>query len=1156
MRREGTPILDPRDAGRVLAELLARRPGYLPGWLPASGQGGWGLLQILARYAEVIIDRLNQAPDKNKLAFLDMLGISLIPAQPARAPVVFEPLPNAGNGRIPAGTRLGAEVPGRSEPLTFETEDGIAMAAARLVEVKTLWPAQDQYADHTLDNAGGRGFELFANRKPVPHELYLAHDTLFAFAGQATVEIEIDLSTTGNTPLEIAWEYWNGETWRPFKPFDSIDESAGRDGTVGLTRSGVVTLHADCGAAKKTKVHGTEAYWVRGRLDQALPPDATRVLPEIDRLRLRSSVERPVIWDITQRETHGDPSIRGVVFNEDGTGLADLSLTISPPHAELSIDSEGRYLFEDVDAGVAYYVLAIQGAGLPLTYLEVPPPVSALQVDFELMSAKRPDIAFADGLKLDVSKSFFPLGQRPQAGSTFYFSIEDVFAKPSALLTIHFNAGLARDSRDGEDSLAGSEPELVWEYWNGKRWASLAIETNPYATTAVVRFTDTGQITLRVPLDMQPTAVNGEERRWMRARLSSGQYGYQSTIKFGTNTFTLVDIVPPVISDIRLGYSYHSPWEPPEHCLTNSDFNFEVHSRDVRWPGNFFAPFRPVSDNTPALYLGFDQPLPNDLVSLYIDVAETETTPPSLLWESWNGSGWQELRPADETADLSRPGMVSFIAPDVTVRPKATVRQAGAKEIVAASALEAAVFIAGQQLTIKKGEDAEFCTVERVVEDTILLQAPLEKTYQGGTVQLAALPRFGVPCDWIRARLKFDGAPCVNGVNGLHVNAAWARQVQTLNDQVLGSGNGQPKETFFFTQIPVLPGERIEVRELHGARAHVELPVLREALLQRGMNDDDVRAVTDPRSGRVREVWVRWEERDHLNFSGPEDRHYVIERARGRLIFGDGVNGRVPPPGANNILARRYQAGGGIDGNVAAGAITQLFSSAPMVQAVSNPRAADGGADGENLDEVYRRGPQTLRHRRRALSVQDYEALACEASPGVAVARALPATAPNGRPAPGWVTVIIVPQSHESEPQPSLELRDAVHAHLLARAPATLAPERLAVIGPTYLPIGVSAAVVPYVLGESGAVEEAVRAALARFLHPLTGGPEGRGWAFGRAVYLSDIAALLEASVGVDHVEDLNLLLNGTPRGEWVAVPPDRIVVAGTLRVEMKAPGT
>ena len=1164
MKHEATPVLDRRDAAGVLTELLARRPAYLPEWLPMPGQGGWALLHILARYAEVIVDRLNQAPDKNMLAFLDMLGISLIPAHPARAPVVFEPLPNAGNGRIPAGTRLGAQVTGRPEPLMFETEGAIAMAAARLVEVKTLWPARDEYADHTLDFAGGRPFELFKGRKPVPHEIYLAHDTLFAFAGRATVEIELELATTGSEPLEIAWEYWNGETWRPFKAFDASDEDASCDGTMALTRSGVITLRAECGAAKKTKVHGIEAYWVRGRLDQALPPDAARVLPEIDRVHLRSSVERPGTWMVfTSDEVADDEkALEVAVRYENGAPVQDLRLDIlqeaAPDPNPLITSADGTCGLTSEALRTGTHNISISHERVPNMSFDVQFQGVPIHIEFVLTPGIQPEFAFANGMKLDVSKSFYPLGQSPQPGSTFYFSAEEIFNKPGAVMTVVLESEFMLEIDDTNCLMP--TPRLLWEYWNGKQWLPLRIEPP-------IEDLDEWQIhpalftgwemnfEITVPLDIRPTTVCGEEALWMRVRLARGRYGYRRTVGSDPNTFEIDEIVPPVISVFRLGYSYRSPWETAEHCLAYSDFQFEVHSRDVRWPGNFFAPFKPVMDITPSLYLGFDQPLPNDLVSLYLDFHENETKMPPLVWESWDGKVWRELRFADETMDLGRPGMVSFLAPDVAARPQATVRQAADTEITAASALEAAVFTPGQQVTITKGEDVAFGTVEQVQEDLITLQAPLTKTYRDGTVQLAALPRFGTPRDWVRARLKFDGAPCMNAINGLYLNAAWARQVQTLNDAVLGSSRGQPKETFFFTQIPVLPGERIEVRELQGQRAHVELPMLRKALLQRGMSEDDVRAVTDPRTGRVREVWVRWKARDHLFFSDPEDRHYMIERARGRLIFGDGVNGLIPPPGANNILARRYQAGGGLDGNVAAGAIKQLLGSAPFVLGVGNPRAADGGAEGESLDEVYRHGPQTLRHRRRALSAQDYEGLAREASPGVAAVRVLPATAPNGRPAPGWVTVIIVPQSHEPQPQPSLELRDAVHAHLLARAPATLAAERLAVIGPTYLPIGVSAAVVPHDLGEAGAVKEAVRSALARFLHPLTGGPEGRGWPFGRAVYLSDVAALLESLGGVDHMEDLNLLLNDTPRGEWIAVPPDRIVVAGALRVEMKPPG-
>ncbi len=44
-------------------------------------------------------------------------------------------------------------------------------------------------------------------------------------------------------------------------------------------------------------------------------------------------------------------------------------------------------------------------------------------------------------------------------------------------------------------------------------------------------------------------------------------------------------------------------------------------------------------------------------------------------------------------------------------------------------------------------------------------------------------------------------------------------------------------------------------------------------------------------------------------------------------------------------------------------------------------------------------------------------------------------------------------------------------------------------------------------------------AALARWLDPLSGGPDGLGWPFGRPVYLSEIHRLLDALAGVDYVE-------------------------------------
>ena len=325
----------------------------------------------------------------------------------------------------------------------------------------------------------------------------------------------------------------------------------------------------------------------------------------------------------------------------------------------------------------------------------------------------------------------------------------------------------------------------------------------------------------------------------------------------------------------------------------------------------------------------------------------------------------------------------------------------------------------------------------------------------------------------------------------------------------------------------------------------------RSSSVELGYTDDDIRTVTDPRSGLISEVWVTWSGQPNFYFSGPEDRHYVLDRASGRIQFGDGVHGMLPTAGNSNVMAYRYKAGGGLAGNVAAGSITQLLGGA-TAKSVNNPAAAEGGADTEPAIDVSWRGPQVLRHRGAALAAADYEALALQASPGVAITRCLPATDENFRPAPGWVTLILVPRSLDPQPEPSYELKQEVMAYLQERAPSSIEGGRIRVIPPNYLPVGVSAQVTATQVDQSGSVKLAVVAALNQFFHPLYGGPDGRGWPFGRGVYLSDVATVVDGVAGVDHVTQLMLMLDEIPAGESVSVSPNRLIAAGTMQIVME----
>ena len=84
---------------------------------------------------------------------------------------------------------------------------------------------------------------------------------------------------------------------------------------------------------------------------------------------------------------------------------------------------------------------------------------------------------------------------------------------------------------------------------------------------------------------------------------------------------------------------------------------------NARWPGNKFSIFEPVGEITPALYLGFSRSLPVNNFGMYFDLPEQTgaASGPGMIWEYWNGAGWQKLVAQDETQNLQLPGMISVL---------------------------------------------------------------------------------------------------------------------------------------------------------------------------------------------------------------------------------------------------------------------------------------------------------------------------------------------------------------------------------------------------------------------------------------------------------------------------------------------------------------
>ena len=290
--------LDPREVEELLASIFSRRLGYVPEWRPSQNGADIAVCEIVSRYLQAILQRLNLAPAKNGLAFLDLLGIQLTPAQAARAPIVFQLADSATAVHLPAGTRIAAPPPpGNANQIIFETERGTGLSAGKLAQVVSLWPGRDQYIDHSAALLAGQPFQPFKKNqlKDTPHMIYLAHDTLLAISGKSRLKVDCEVTTASSKPLDIFWEYWDGRVWREFLNMRQSIGGTGtgkQDTTVGLTGSGFFALETESATTVKRTVGGVEAFWVRGRLTHPLLPDSAYKLPQIDSIKLRTEISR------------------------------------------------------------------------------------------------------------------------------------------------------------------------------------------------------------------------------------------------------------------------------------------------------------------------------------------------------------------------------------------------------------------------------------------------------------------------------------------------------------------------------------------------------------------------------------------------------------------------------------------------------------------------------------------------------------------------------------------------------------------------------------------------------------------------------------------------------------------------------------------------
>lgn len=269
-----------------------------------------------------------------------------------------------------------------------------------------------------------------------------------------------------------------------------------------------------------------------------------------------------------------------------------------------------------------------------------------------------------------------------------------------------------------------------------------------------------------------------------------------------------------------------------------------------------------------------------------------------------------------------------------------------------------------------------------------------------------------------------------------------------------------------------------------------------------------------------RNEWETWIQVDDLELSGPEDPHFILDPHEGTITFGNGLNGRIPTENYT-IRAFFYQTTLGPQGNIREKQKFWIDGSTDTYG--ENWKNASGGMSAESLDYAKNRVSNDFRKYYRAITSEDYIQLVLS-TPGLRVKRA--GVIPNYHPdfpcldIPGNVTVVVVPYTRDATPVPGEGFQQTVLNHLNKHR---LVTTLVHVIGPEYVTISLKCQV--HLLKHTSQVrtEDRVRKKLKEFLHPIKGGPDKKGWPFGRPVFPSEISQTIDGVEGVDYVSHVSL---------------------------------
>ncbi len=268
------------------------------------------------------------------------------------------------------------------------------------------------------------------------------------------------------------------------------------------------------------------------------------------------------------------------------------------------------------------------------------------------------------------------------------------------------------------------------------------------------------------------------------------------------------------------------------------------------------------------------------------------------------------------------------------------------------------------------------------------------------------------------------------------------------------------------------------------------------------------------------ENWVRWNRAQHVNQMG---RVYDADLPYGIISFPKNVFSVYPVNTNGPSIKVEYQSYHGQAANVPSGSINTTADSIKFLSSVDNPVPAYGGYDGFNEETSAQIISNMLRTRLRAVTREDYFDIIAQVTYGVQRIKCMNGVDLLGNQREDALTIAVLIDEYEKGGHIFSSLKEDIRKRLISCSGLVPAGKTLILTQPRFVRMSARIWLICERMEAAYDTQKQCMNEIARFIDPLTGGFEGRGWDIGVLPSPAELVAFLKLALPETMVSRVSL---------------------------------